>query len=207
MRSYRGPNAENSEETYGPSAHFLGPRQVSWLKRELASSRATWKVIAADLPLALIRIYDGDRRWGSEGIAQDDGPPRGRELEIADLLAFIKHAGIRNTLWVTADVHYTAAHHFDPDKAVFQDFTPFWEFVSGPIHAGSGNQNVLDNTFGPQVVYAKAVPRGAPFAGPADGLQFFGHVAIDGASEVMTVTLKDVADTALWSVKLEPRRG
>jgi alkaline phosphatase D len=207
MRSYRGPNAENSEETYGPSAHFLGPRQVSWLKRELASSRATWKVIAADLPLALIRIYDGDRRWGSEGIAQGDGPPRGRELEIADLLAFIKHAGIRNTLWVTADVHYTAAHHFDPDKAVFQDFTPFWEFVSGPIHAGSGNQNVLDNTFGPQVVYAKAVPRGAPFAGPADGLQFFGHVAIDGASEVMTVTLKDVADTALWSVKLEPRRG
>jgi alkaline phosphatase D len=40
---------------------------------------------------------------------------------------------------------------------------------------------------------------------PCFGLQFFGHVAIDGASEVMTVTLKDVADQDLWSVKIEPR--
>jgi hypothetical protein len=29
-------------------------------------------------------------------------------------------------------------------------------------------------------------------------------VAIDGASEIMTVTLKDVEDRALWSVRLEP---
>jgi alkaline phosphatase D len=35
-------------------------------------------------------------------------------------------------------------------------------------------------------------------------LQFFGHVAIDGASEVMTVTLKDMEDRALWSIGLEP---
>ena len=41
--------------------------------------------------------------------------------------------------------------------------------------------------------------------GPADGLQFFGHVAIDGASQVMTVTLKDTADNALWSRQLEPK--
>ena len=40
---------------------------------------------------------------------------------------------------------------------------------------------------------------------PSSGLQFFGHVAIDGASEVMTVTLKDVNDQALWSTRLEPK--
>ena len=40
---------------------------------------------------------------------------------------------------------------------------------------------------------------------PAFGLQFFGHVAIDGATEAMTVTLKDVADRALWSITLEPK--
>ena len=39
---------------------------------------------------------------------------------------------------------------------------------------------------------------------PCLGLQFFGHVAIDGATEVMTVTLKDVAGTALWSTEIEP---
>jgi phosphodiesterase/alkaline phosphatase D-like protein len=51
---------------------------------------------------------------------------------------------------------YTAAHYYDPNKAAFQDFEPFWEFVSGPLHAGSFPQNQLDNTFGPQLVYVKA---------------------------------------------------
>ena len=43
----------------------------------------------------------------------------------------------RNTVWITADMHYTAAHYYDPNAAVFQDFEPFWEFISGPIHAGT----------------------------------------------------------------------
>jgi len=42
---------------------------------------------------------------------------------------------------------------------------------------------------------------------PSFGLQFFGHVAIDGASEVMTVTLRDVDDNALWSTRLAPKLG
>jgi alkaline phosphatase D len=95
MRSYRGPNGENRQESYGPDSYFLGPQQVAWLKRELVASRATWKVLANDMPLALIRVYDPDHNWGSEAIAQgDDGSPLGRELELADILSFIKHAGI-----------------------------------------------------------------------------------------------------------------
>ena len=206
MRSYRGPNGEGNEESYGPASDFLGPRQVAWLKRGLVNSRATWKVIAADMPISLIVVYDPDREWGVEAVAQGDGPPRGRELEIADLLSFIKHAGVRNTVWLTADVHYTAAHYYDPNKAVFQDFEPFWEFVSGPLHAGSFGPNKLDNTFGPQLVYIKAPTKEqGQNAPPSEGLQFFGHVAIDGASEVMTITLKDVEDRSLWSIQIQPR--
>jgi alkaline phosphatase D len=209
MRSYRGPNGENNDGAYGPTSHFLGPQQVAWLKRELMNSKATWKVIAADMPISLVVIYDTDRKWGYEAIAQGDGgPPLGRELEIADLLSFIKHAGIRNTVWLTADVHYTAAHYYDPNKAQFQDFEPFWEFVSGPIHAGTFGPNPLDNTFGPQVVYQKAPTKEqGQNLPPSDGLQFFGQVAIDGATEVMTVTLKDVADAKLWSTEIEPKLG
>ena len=209
MRSYRGPNAENMQEAYGPDAYFLGPQQVAWLKRGLLNSRATWKVIANDMPLALIRIYDPDRNWGYEAIAQgDNGPPRGRELELADILSFIKRGEISNTVWLTADVHYTAAHYFDPNQAAFQDFDPFWEFVSGPIHAGTGALNQIDKTFGRQVVYAKARPTEQNFSGaPSEGLQFFGHVSIDGMTEVMTITLKDVDDHALWSTRLEPKTG
>ncbi len=191
MRSYRGPNGGESEAT-----PFLGPAQMAWLKRALAASRATWKVIAADLPIGLIN-YDA--------AAQGDGAPLGRERELADLLRFIKHAGVRNTVWITADMHYTAAHHYDPDRAVFQDFAPFWEFMSGPIHAGTGGAAPLDNTFGPRTVWHKACSKeqGDDLA-PCFGLQFFGHVAIDRATQAMTVTLKDVEDRALWAIELGP---
>ncbi|HET9175689.1 MAG TPA: alkaline phosphatase D family protein [Pseudolabrys sp.] len=209
MRTYRGPNAEGKEETYGPAAFFLGPAQLAWLKRELVNSRATWKVIAADMPISLMVVYDGARKWGVEAVAQgDDGPPRGRELEIADLLSFIKRAGVHNTVWITADVHYTAAHYYDPNKAAFQDFEPFWEFVSGPIHAGTFGPNALDKTFGPQLVYVKAPNKDqGQNLPPSDGLQFFGHVAIDGASQQMTATLKDVDDRSLWAKTLDPIPG
>ena len=52
-------------------------------------------MIVADLPIGLVS-YDG--------VGQGDGEARGREREIAALLSFIKHAGIRNTVWITADV-------------------------------------------------------------------------------------------------------
>lgn len=42
---------------------------------------------------------------------------------------------------------------------------------------------------------------------PAAGMQFFGHVKVDGKSEQMTVTLRDVADQALWVKTLDPHRG
>jgi alkaline phosphatase D len=162
-------------------------------------STATWKLIAADLPIGLI---------SRDAIAQGNGPPRGREVEIASLLSFIKHAGIANTVWVTADMHYTAAHYYDPNAAVFQDFDPFWEFVSGPIQAGTWPPGTLDNTFGPRVAYQLGCSQeqGDNLA-PCFGLQFFGHVSIDGATGVMTVTLKDVNDRALWSKQIEPRRA
>src|SRR3954466_457183 len=41
----------------GPDSYFLGPDQLLWLKRALLSSRATWKVIASDMPLSII-VYD-----------------------------------------------------------------------------------------------------------------------------------------------------
>jgi alkaline phosphatase D len=42
---------------------------------------------------------------------------------------------------------------------------------------------------------------------PSEGMQFFGQVAIDGNTEAMTVTLKDVDDRTLWSTNIEPIFG
>jgi len=197
MRSYRGPDGPHTDRVYGPDDYLLGPVQLAWLKRELASSQATWKVIAADTPIGYV--------VNSTGIEHADGP-RGRGLEIADLLSFLKRVGVHNTLWITADLHYTAAHYYDPNRAVFQEFEPFWEFVSGPLHAGTWTPVTMERTFGPQVAFQKAASeeQGDNFA-PCYGLQFFGHIAIDGTTKVLTVTLKDVADQALWSITLEPK--
>ena len=65
-RSYRGPNGPNLQETYGPDAYFLGPDQIAWLKRGLKNSRATWKVIASDMPLSLIVHDDYAGKKGSK---------------------------------------------------------------------------------------------------------------------------------------------
>jgi alkaline phosphatase D len=195
MRSYRDSTwnkRDDNSETF-----ILGPTQLAWLKRELVASNATWKVIAADLPIGLI---------SEDAVALGDGPPERREHEIADLLSFMKRAGVRNTVWLTADMHYTAAHHYDPNRAVFQDFEPFWEFVSGPLHAGTWAPGELDNTFGPKAMFQKGCSAGqGENLAPCFGLQFFGRVDIDGGTGVMTVTLKNVDNRDLWSVDILPR--
>ena len=205
LRSYRGPNTAPAAAELTDATRILGADQIAWLKRALATSRATWKVIAADMPIGLIN-WDGPAGVGSEAVSDGDGgPPRGRELEIAELLRHIRTAGIANTVWLTADVHYTAAIHYDPGKARFQEFAPFWEFVSGPLHAGSFGANPLDPTFGPEVRFRKApTPEQGNNLPPSAGFQFFGLVDIDGATGQMTVRLMDRDDNELWRITLDP---
>ena len=209
MRTYRGPNGPSMQTELTPDARILGEAQVKWLKQALAGSTATWKVIASDMPLGLIVWDNWQNQSGAEAVANgDNGPAKGRELEIGDLLRFIKNAGIDNTVWLTADVHYVAAHYYDPSRAAFQDFNPFWEFVSGPLHAGTFGPNQLDMTFGPELKFVKAptAEQGANLP-PSMGLQFFGVVDIDGDTEQMTVRLIDRDDNELYAVTLDPVRS
>jgi alkaline phosphatase D len=207
MRSYRGPNSPNDQPTESPDTAFLGNEQIEWLVQGLKASRSTWKIISADMPLGLV-VGDGKDALGRdrfEAVAQGDGPARGRELEIARLLSAIKRERIRNVVWITADVHYCAAHHYDPARAQYTDFNPFWEFVAGPLNAGSFGPNVLDNTFGPQVVFQKAPP--AQNTSPLSGFQFFGEMRIDPHGRALTVAFVDIDGATVFSKTLEPQRG
>jgi alkaline phosphatase D len=202
LRTYRGPNSPNRQTSSGGANALAGQKQIDWLERMLLTSTATWKVIASDLPIGLI-VRDGERNF--EAFANGDGRALGREIEIARLLRFIRRRGIRNVVWVTADVHYAAAHRYDPDRAQFKDFNAFHEFVAGPLHAGTGLPAQLDNTFGPHVLYnsVPATLTGSP--GPAAGLQFFGMVKIAAASGIMTVSLHNLAGDKIYSTDLEPQ--
>jgi alkaline phosphatase D len=201
MRSYRGPNTANRQATLGDESVILGGAQVEWLKRRLKASRAAWKIIASDMPLGLT-VPDGPL---FEAVANgDEGPPLGRELEIAALLTFIRDERIRNVVFVTGDVHYCAAHHYDPARAAFTNFHPFWEFVAGPAHAGTFGPARLDKTFGPEVKFL-GIPAGMkPNRPPSEGLQFFGTLKVDGRTRVLTAKLRNLAGDTLFSLDLPP---
>jgi alkaline phosphatase D len=198
MRTYKDVNDAN---TYAdPRRGLLGAQQRAWLIRELSRSRATWKAIAIDLPLGLV-VPDGSAQ---EGVAQGDGGvPLGRELEFAEVLRTAHRRGVTGIVFLTADVHYAAAHHYDPARAAVGDFTPFWEFVAGPANAGAFGPNSLDGTFGPRAVFVHAPP--AANTSPAAGYQHFGQVDIDPHSRAMTVRLRHHDGEVLFTQTLHAR--
>jgi alkaline phosphatase D len=200
-RSYRGKNSPNNQTVASKETAFLGDAQLRWLKNKLKNSKATWKIIASDMPIGLI-VRDGESNF--ENAANGDGKPLGRELEFADLFRFIKQQNIRNVVWLTADVHYAAAHYYHPNKAKFQDFKPFWEFVAGPLNSGTFGPAKLDHTFGPEVKFQSIPLDMKQNLPPTAGFQFFGTVKIDGKTEVLTVNLHNLVGEKLYSVDLEP---
>lgn len=206
-RSYRGPNTANRQATPGGDAAFLGAAQTAWLKQQLLQSRATWKIVASDMPLSIVvpdlnpDVQPGTYEAWANG---DHGAPSGRELEVAELLRFIKQHDIRNVVWVTADVHYASATHYRPEQARFTDFKPFWEFVGGPLHAGTFGPGEIDRTFGPDVKFV-SIPQGMKQnRPPTEGLQFFGIGRIDARTRALTVSLHGMDGQSLFKVELPP---
>ena len=166
MRSYRG-----AQRHLPPSSQpgILGPAQEKWLTEAVIASPGD---LEGDLgrPAALDPLdarrrprravatattasrLGGSRSWPGSS-------PRGSER------------GCTNVVFITADVHYTAAHHYSPERAAYTDFDPFWEFVSGPLAAETfpRKDGILDQTFGPQVVFSKG--NDSPAATVAAGRQ------------------------------------
>ncbi|MGW0858681.1 alkaline phosphatase D family protein [Streptomyces sp. NPDC002690] len=198
MRSFR--NANSPDRQADDTTGILGAEQLQWLKGELSRSRAVWKVIAADMPLGLV-VPDGAANF--EAVAQGDpGAPLGRELQIAELLRYIKHRHITGTVWLTTDVHHTSAQHYLPERAAFKDFAPFWEFVSGPLAAGAFPASALDGTFGPDRVFVKAPVQSNQ--SPMEMPPLFGEVDIDGGSGELTVRLRQQGGKVLFTKVLQP---
>lgn len=199
MRTFKDPNTDGKETHL---THILGQEQADWLIKEVSRSKATWKVISADLPLGLI-VPDGP--GNQESLAnRDAGAPLGKELELAGVLSAFKRNRVKNVVWLTADVHYCAAHLYSPERAAFQDFDPFWEFVAGPINAGTFGPGQLDGTFGPEVAFFKAgaYANESPRSGES---QYFGHVDLN-EDDVFTVSLRNANGGVLWSKELHPER-
>lgn len=203
MRSYKNPNPRAWAQS--DDGGVLGREQTQWLIDGLKQSTAVWKVVANDLPISIV-VPDAstnpvDGPESMEAIAQgESGRPLGREIAFSRILSETKE--VPNVVYLTADVHYTAAIYHHPGQAGFTDFTPFWEFVSGPLNASAGPQGPLDGTFGPRYEFVHAPKDGG--TSPAQGFQHFGEVTIDKDSRTLTVNLCEASGKSLYSKELLP---
>lgn len=197
-RSFRGPNSEN----YDPNGiEMLGATQFQWLKVALKRSAATWKVISTHDPLSIVTGIPTDR----DAWAQGEPQVLGREVQLAELLSFVKNEDIQNVVFLTSDVHFAAAIRYDPARASYTDFNPFWEFVIGPTHAGAFGPGALDASFGPSYEFLRASgTEGHPVQNlPPPNLQSFGSVTV-GQEGSLTVRIHDITGAVLYERRMMP---
>jgi len=178
---------------YGRLA-LLGPKQLAWLSASSRLRARPGRLIGRDLPRS------GSRATRASGWAMGRRAGANWKSPTCSPSSSVRHP--QHAL-DHADVHYTAAHYMIP-AARSSRFEPFWEFVSGPIHAGTWWPSELATRSGRASHSKKASSGSARESAAQLRAAVLRHVAIDGASEVMTVTLKDVGDAALWSIDSSP---
>lgn len=172
---------------------MLGPAQRQWLEDILRTSDARWIVIASSVPLA-IPTGPHTRRDGWA----DGGTGLGYERELRGLLETARRAGRRRLVFVTTDVHFTAAFRYRP----FSDDPGFevHELVTGPLAAGLFPVDEVDGSLGVERLLFH-VPE-TPVRTLAEARPYFtwGEVAID-VRGALTLSAWS-ADGQLWNASL-----
>ena len=82
---------------YNQPRRFLGTRQMNWLKSQLKSSKAAWKVMANEVMIMPTRVLGG----AFFGFDSWQGYPQERE----ELLTHIRDRQIKDVVFVTGDIH------------------------------------------------------------------------------------------------------
>lgn len=157
-RQYRSNNADPD----GPGKTMLGAAQRAWLLEGVASSTATWKVIATSVPLSTSKggskMAPGNDSWarGSDGT--------GFRTELRLIVDDMLQRRIRNVVWLATDVHFAQINAYDPDRDGTVDFH---EFICGPLSAAPGQPRPPDPALAPTTVYSEG------------GFQNFGLIRLD----------------------------
>jgi alkaline phosphatase D len=180
-RQYRSHNSEPD----APGKTMLGDAQRRWLLEGLAASTATWKVVVSSVPLS-IRTGRGHRdSWSNAGPDGTPQPGTGFASERHAILEALHAGGVRNVVFVVADVHHAEIIRHEP--------RPGWvvhELAAGPLSATPGRVGPLDRGLNPRSLFALG------------GLATFGEVAVDGNS--FTARLFNAAGTELFAHTMRP---
>lgn len=181
-RQYRTPNAEPD----GPEKTMLGAAQLKWLLDGLASSSATWQVIMSSVPLS---AQTGNPKTGHDSWAVGSFPG-GFDAELEKIIAALHTQQKRNVVWLSTDIHVARSLSYDPNLDGVVDF---YEFISGPLSAMTGDLDPLDETFHPRIL--------------SEETHFFnfGIIRIAGKTGALTVEIRDQQGNTHYTLTLPAR--
>lgn len=174
-RSHRAPAAEPDDRPLPKS--MLGEEQRRWLEQGLATSTATWTVIASSVPLA---IPTGWPPSGPRDGWADGGGVTGYERELVGIFRAAAEAGVGELVVLSADVHFGTVLEHRPFPDEHENFVVH-EIVVGPLSAGLFPNPVLDPTLNPRRLYWHAPPADDAPASFDEALQWmtFGVLDVD----------------------------
>jgi alkaline phosphatase D len=182
-RQYRSDDREPD----GPGKTMLGAAQRRWLLDAVSGSTATWKIVVTSVPLA---IPGGrpERRDSWTDVSVFGLPPEqgtGFVTERDTILRTLRTRGVRNLIFLAADVHHAELirHHPTPDWS-------FHEFVAGPLSATLGRPRPLDMRLNSRTLFAQG------------GLYNYGEIRIEPAH--LTVRVLDEQGGELFTHTIGP---
>jgi alkaline phosphatase D len=146
-RQYRSRNTD----TDGAGKTMLGAAQKRWLLDAVSSSAAQWKLVVSSVSLSIPTGRPAARdSWTGVspfGLPQDGA---GFVAERDAILDHFRKHGVKNLVFVAADVHHAEVIRHEP--------TPSWAFhelVAGPLSATTGRPRPLDSTLNPRSLFAR----------------------------------------------------
>lgn len=181
-RQYRTPNIEPD----GPEKTMLGAVQLKWLLDGLTSSTATWQIIMSSVPLS---ARTGNPRTGHDSWATGSFPG-GFDAELGKIVTTLRTQHRRNVVWLSTDIHVARSLSYDPDQDGVADF---YEFISGPLNAITGDLDPLDETFHPRILYEET------------HFFNFGLIRIAGKTGALTVEIRDQKGSIHYTLTLPAR--
>jgi alkaline phosphatase D len=198
-RQYRDPNFDADTDAHPKT--MLGREQLTWLKETLAASDATWKVIVSSVPISIPTGFPAVPS-GRDGWANFD-QATGYERELLDILSFMREHAIRNSLWITTDVHFAEAFRYVP-FAADGGFTVH-ELVTGPMNAGIFPTTDFDTTLNPQRLAFFGPPSPGAVTTWTEGKHWFNFGELDLArSGALTIRIVNTAGAIPFERTLTP---
>ncbi len=156
---------------------MLGPAQRRWLIDGVTASTATWKVVVSSVPLSIPTGWAARDSWSGAGPLGVPVEGTGFAFERDAILRAFRRAGVKNLVFLAADVHHAALirHQPWPDLA-------FHEFVAGPLSAIPGRPRPLDESLNPRSLFARG------------GINNFGEITIEPALLRVRLVAEDGAE-------------